>query len=156
MRILMVVMGRSIPKTKIGIRMMNIGYLFFRNNHSDPNFKSLRITDLISFGKTSGTLLVGRIVTDWFDLDPQKDNWVYNINALIGRNIEVELKGLQILRGEKDIKITVYDKYNQPKELFNICCIKAKGIQLSDINLRGRIQLGTLDSRRNSHFDRKK
>lgn len=143
--------GVGIPKTNLGVGFVNIGYLFFRHGKG-ADVKSLRIVDMISLGQKSGAFLGAVVETSWFELDPNEDNWAYNINWLIGKKIEVELSGFQILRGETDISLKFFDEYNKPKELVNRCCTKANGIQFSSIKIRAIVERGTLDSN-NAKFD---
>lgn len=152
MKIGLVGAGIGIPKTNLGVGFLNIGYLFLRNGKNDKNVKSLRIVDLVSVGQKSGTFLAAGVETKWFELDPQRDNWAHNSNWLIGKRIEAELSGFQLVKGETDITLKVYDEYNQPKELVNRCCTKASGIQFSSIKIRGIVQRGLLDST-NARFD---
>jgi hypothetical protein len=85
-------------------------------------------------------------------MDSKKDNWAYNTNWLIGKKVEMELSGFQILKGETDILFKVFDKDNRAKELMNRCCMEARGIQFSSIVVRGVIDWGTIDYR-NAKFD---
>ncbi|MGD9217162.1 MAG: hypothetical protein PVJ84_20290, partial [Desulfobacteraceae bacterium] len=94
-----------------------------------------------------GTLIAGGVETDWFELDPVKDNWAYNTIWLIGKIVEIKMEGMQVLRGQTDIEVVFYDKYNRPKELAKRCCLKSNGTQFSGIKVRGVVTKSCVDSK---------
>ncbi len=98
--------GIGIPRTNLGVSVLNIGKMFFRNGINDPKEKALLIHDLISVCGKSGTFLAAGIVTDWFELDPINDNWAYNTNWLIGKKVEVDISGPQIVRGKEIFQLS--------------------------------------------------
>lgn len=139
--------GVGIPKTSIGVGLFNIGKIFFRESANSVKETVYNIGDLISLGQKSGTFIAGGVETDWFELDPIKDNWAYNTIWLIGKKVEIKMTGLQVLRGQTDIEVVFFDKYNRPNELAKRCCLKSMGTQFSEIKIRGVVQRAYVDSK---------
>lgn len=147
MRVGVVGCGIGIPKTNLEVSALNIGMLYFRRYPKDPEETILTVRDLLTYGGKSGTFLVTGIETDWFELDPKKDNWAHNTIWMIGKKIEVEVHGSQFLRGTVDVSVKVFDKYNQSRELVAQCCLKAGGIQSSSMKIRGVVCRSSMDKR---------
>lgn len=139
--------GIGIPKTSLGVGLFNIGKMFLREHKNSDKETVFDIGDFISIGQRSGTFIAGGIETDWFELDPLKDNWAFNTFWLLGKKVEIKLNGLQVLRGQADIEVVFFDKYNRPSELTKRCCLKSKGTQFSEIKIRGFVQKGYVDSK---------
>lgn len=139
--------GIGLPRTNLEVSGANIGMLYFRRFKNDPETVILAIRDMISVGGKSGTFLVTGLETQWFVLDPKRDNWAHNTIALIGKKVEIEVSGCQLLRGKVDVSVKVFDKYNQAKELVAQCCLKAGGIQFSKMKIRGVVDRSSMDPR---------
>lgn len=139
--------GFGIPKTSLGVGLFNIGKIFLRHSASNNKETVFNIGDLISVGQKSGTFIAGGVETDWFELDPVKDNWAYNTIWLIGKKVEIKIKGMQVLKGQTDIEVVFFDKYNRPKELAKRCCLKSNGTQFTEIKVRGVVTKGHVDSK---------
>ncbi len=129
--------GIGVPKTNLEIGAFNGARISFRRALGLPSMSRLSVRDLISLGSKSGTFLASLIITDWFELDPKEDNWAYNTNCLIGKTVEIEVSGLTLGRGEVDIAVRFFDKYNKSKELVTRCCVKSTGGQISPTKVRG-------------------
>ncbi|MCP3931193.1 MAG: hypothetical protein GY705_19080 [Bacteroidetes bacterium] len=138
-------LGIGIPETKIEVGALNMAKLYFRQNLNDAKLTKLDVRDLISFGGKSGTFLFGALETEWFELDPTKDNWAHNTNSLIGNKIEIEVSGIVVQWGTVDIAVTFFDKYNQSKELVKQCCVEvAGGVQVSTMKVRGVVSMSKI------------
>ncbi len=141
--------GVGIPKTSLGVGLGSVGKMYFRELMDKGEEKaSCVIGDLISIGQKSGTFIVGGVTTRWFDLDPVKDNWIHNLNWLMGKTAEIKISGLQaVTGGTADIEVIVMDKDNRPSELVKRVGIKTDGTQLTEIAVRGVIQKSDVDSK---------
>jgi hypothetical protein len=140
-------LGVGIPKTILGVGFFNVGKIFLREYEKSNKEFVYNIGDLFSLGQKSGTFLAGGIETDWFELDPVKENWAFNTVWLIGKKLEIKMGGLQVLRGQADIEVVFFDKYNRPNELAKRCCLQSKGSSFSEIKIRGVAQRGHVDSK---------
>ena len=136
--------GIGIPKTKFQIGTLSIAKIYLRRGVHDKNLKRLHVQDLISIGGKSGTFIWTAVRTKWFELDPAKDGWAHNANALIGRKIEMLISGIAGKWGTVDFTLKQFDKYNQSKVLVDQCCIDVEGIQFSDMKLRGVVSISKI------------
>jgi len=138
--------GVGIPKTSMGVGLFNIGKVFLREYENSKKESVYNIGDLFSLGQKSGTFIAGGIETDWFELDPVTEKWAFNTVWLIGKKVEIKMEGLQVLRGQADIEVVFFDKYNRPNELAKRCCLNSKGTSFSEIKIRGVAHRGYVDS----------
>lgn len=134
--------GVTIPwgkKGSLGLSVLCEGYIRFRHNVWSKASEPLLIHDLVSISDSSA-LVCNQIKTDWFRVSPEKSNWIYNRNALLGRTFDLEVSGANIVRGKVDISLTVYDKLGDPQVLIDKCCIDAWGVQIAPFKVRGKLK----------------
>lgn len=139
--------GFGVPKTSLGVGLFNFGKIFLREYENCKKETVYNIGDFFSLGQKSGTFIAGGIETDWFELDPVNENWAYNTIWLIGKKVEIKMEGLQVVRGQADIEVVFFDKYNRPNNLVKRCCLKSNGTSFSEIKIRGVTQRGYVDSK---------
>ena len=140
-------LGIGVPKTSIGVGAA-IGKLYFRENPQTVKEKALTISDLLSVGQKSGAFLMGGVTTKWFDLDPIKENALYNFYWLLGKKAEIKISGVQLVRkGSADIEINAWDKNGQVYNLLNRKDLQTDGTQFAELKVRGVIQPGEIDSK---------
>ena len=113
-------LGIGVPKTSLGLGAAT-GKLYFRDNPCSVKEKALTVSDLLSVGQKSGAFLLGGVTTTWFDLDPIKENTLYNFYWLLGKKAEIKISGIQLVRkGTADIEINAWDKNGQVYELLTL------------------------------------
>lgn len=140
-------LGIGVPKTSIGVGAA-IGKLYFRENPQTVKEKALTISDFLSVGQKSGAFLMGGVTTKWFDLDPIKENALYNFYWLLGKKAEIKISGVQLVRkGSADIEINAWDKNGQVYNLLNRKDLQTDGTQFAELKVRGVIQPGEIDSK---------
>jgi len=139
-------LGVGIPKTSLGVGAA-IGKLYFRENTHKDSEKVLVISDMLSFGQKSGAFLLGGVTTKWIELDPIKENSLYNIYGLLGKHAEIKISGVQLVtRGHADIEINAWGKDGQVQQLFNRKDVATDGTQFAEIKVRGVVRQGEIDS----------
>lgn len=91
-----------------------------------------------SIGGKSGTFIFSGFETKWFELNPQNDGWARNANSLIGKKVQLEVSGVVAKWGSVDITLSLFNKYNESKELVKQCCVEVKGgLQFSNMKVQG-------------------
>lgn len=135
-------LGLGIPGTNLGASTGNMARIFFRHGPADKNIRALAVNDMLCGGDKTGAFRLTAFETKWFDLDPKKDSWAYNLWALLRRKARIDAKGvLAGPFGTVDISITVFDKYDHGNELVSRCCIESPfGWQFSDSSVTGIIE----------------
>lgn len=145
MKIGVVGFGAGIPKTNLGIGVLNMAKLYFRHSLVDKNIVRLQINDLISLGGKSGSFIFSGFRTKWFDLNPQNDSWARNSSSLLGKKVQLELSGVVAMWGGVDVTLTLFNKYNEGKDLVKQCCVEAdRGIQFSNMKVQGTIAISKI------------
>lgn len=140
-------LGIGIPKTRLGVGAA-IGKLYFRQDAKKDKEKVLVISDLLSVGQKSGAFLFGGVTTKWFELDPIKENWLYNSYWLLGKKAEIKISGIQLIRkGAADIEINAWGKDGHVHQLLNRKDLMTDGTQFAEIKVRGVIRRGEVDSK---------
>ena len=136
MKIVITGFGLSIPKTGLGLNLLAGSYVAFRYSEKTP-YVVMGLTDALSIGSKSETVVVGHVETHWFFVDPVKHNWVTNVIGLIGKKAEIEVVGTLLIKGETDLKFTVYDKGGNVNELISKVDVKSSGLQIANTKVRG-------------------
>jgi hypothetical protein len=133
--------GVGIPRTNLQVSAINIVKIYLRHGPNDNNIVKLGVNDMVSVGGRSGAFIFSGFQTKWFELDPKKDGWARNPISLIGKKVRIKVSGVVAKLGSVDIVVTLFDKYNQGKDLVNQCCIEVEGgIQFSESKVMGVIE----------------
>ena len=129
-------LGIGIAKTGLGANLVSGTYISMRMG---PKVKPrvFGITDSLSLGSDSSTLLVGHVATGWFKVKPEKDPFFMKPENLLGKKVDVSVSGTIIVGGNVDVKITVYDEYDAAKEMISRVDVESSGFQLSTTKIRG-------------------
>jgi hypothetical protein len=86
-----------------------------------------------------GTLAFAAIDTHWLDVDPVKDNWLYNPWLIAkGHSVEIEIDAGALSTKKVDVHIKVFhaNKIKHQTDLYNV---PAKGTQVTTLIIRGDI-----------------
>lgn len=133
--------GVGIPRTNLQVSAINMVKLYLRHGLYDKNIVKLGVNDMVSVGGRSGAFLASVFETKWFELDPKNDAWARNPIFLIGKKMRIEVSGVVAQLGSVDIIVTLFDKYNQGKELVNQCCVEVRGgFQFSESKIMGVVE----------------
>lgn len=95
------------------------------------------IRDTLSAGSASGTLAVAYLDTDWFPVNSDVCSWAAAPELLIGKRIDIEMKGTVPGAGKVDIQINVLDYLGNKTTFLNVGDVRAKGFQLTSLSVRG-------------------
>jgi hypothetical protein len=115
-----------------------IAKLYFRGDSLAENEKVLTVKDLHYVKPKSDGCLLGQVTTKWFDLDPVKENWLFNLHRLDGIKTEIKISGRQLVAtGTTDIEINAWGKYGRVHQLLNRKDVQTDGTSFTEFNVQG-------------------
>lgn len=97
------------------------------------------IVSNFDLGGNNGTLFGSYIKTAWMKIDTNKHKWLCSKRSLIGKQGDVELKGMLVFQGKVDVVFTIFDGNNESKFNISKVDIEASGGQLATTKIRGEI-----------------
>ncbi len=126
--------GLGVPKITGSVSFAMEGTLRLKDSNGNENW--LKVGKPISADARTGTMLLASAETDWINVDPIKDNWMYNPHALgKGYEMEIEVEGKILWTTEVDVKIKVFkdERLKYSTELYNV---KSDGSQWASVIVR--------------------
>lgn len=131
--------GVGLPGKTILVSVLNHGQIFLRDANQNETIISVR--QLISANEKTGAFLAAGVSTDWIQLDPVKDNWLYNPWPLAKDHImQIETSMGSLITTSVDISLIVFqnnrEKYKS--EFFNVV---ADGSQWASFIVRSSVSV---------------
>jgi hypothetical protein len=115
-----------------------IGKLYFRGEGLGANEKILTVKDMLYVKQKPGIFLLGGVSTKWFNLDPIKENWLFNLHRLVGIKTEIKISARQlVVTDTADIEINAWGKYGQMHQLLNRKELQTEGVHFEELNVQG-------------------
>lgn len=141
---------------------LNMGKIRIRHGLYDDNTIRLQIHDMLAVGSRSSSWVGSAFETEWFDINPVTNTWVYDIPALMNYKARLEVEGPlfkntitdaigagkvadavgigESYRGVK-INLFTFSKFGEEKKLFSHDSAPVKGgIQVSHAKVTGILQ----------------
>lgn len=97
------------------------------------------IRDTLSAGSASGTLAISFLDTEWFPVNSDICSWAEKPDLLIGKRIDIEMKGTVPGAGKVDVRIKTLDSLGNKTTFLNVGDVSVKGFQLTSLNVRGEL-----------------
>lgn len=130
--------GFSLTNINFGI---NVGTVMGLSMRATPKAKPYHfgIYSIGGFGGKSGTVVLGYIKTAWMRVDYDKHSWLYDKKFLIGKKVQIELKGTLIIRGKVDVNLKIIGEDKEIKFSLSKVDIESIGGQFQETAVRGII-----------------
>lgn len=141
---------------------LNIGKIRIRHGQYDDNTTRLQIHDMLSVGSRSSSWVGSAFETEWFEINPVTNTWVYDIPVLLNHKARLEVEGplfkntitdavgagkvtdtIGIGESYRSVRIALYtiDKYGEEKKLISHDSAPVRGgIQVSHAKVTGILQ----------------
>lgn len=128
--------GARVGNTGFGVNL-SAGFHIAIKRHPTDIPVIFSVSNHLSLGSASGTLVGSFIHTDWFEIDTLSAPLFGEPRSLIGKHLGILVTGTLIGSGTVDIKIESYDQFGHAKTMLHLVNIKAKGMQVSSSAARG-------------------
>jgi hypothetical protein len=141
---------------------MNMGKIRIRHSFYDSGIIRLQIHDMLSVGARSASWVGSAFETEWFDINPKTNTWVYDLPIFLNFKARLEVDGplfkntitdmlgagkaadaLGLGESYQGVKVALYhiDKYGEEKKLFSHDSAPVRGgIQVSHAKVTGILQ----------------
>ncbi|WP_435235301.1 hypothetical protein ACR30L_16280 [Psychromonas sp. PT13] len=139
-KVLVVTAGMGVPGTKLGITAMKYAYLAIQKVKGGE-VQNYALDQFFEVGGKSSTLVMSTAITEWFKVNPKHEDFFSQRTNLLGKTIQIEIKGLLIpgVTTKVDVKVDVVNQYGESIASANGIDIPATGNQLGASSLRGKI-----------------
>ena len=126
---------------KIGLNVLSAAYIEIKQT-ANAIPRIFAVVKSPSVGGNSGTLVIGHVQTDWFDLDLNSaaEMTLAKLVSKKNRTIDLEVKNMLLGSGKCDIKATLINDKGVGLQLFERFDIPCIGGQLSETKIRGDLR----------------
>lgn len=131
--------GVALGNTGFGVNALTGAYIEIRRSkHFGPC--KLALAKAGGLGSDTGSIVLGHVQTDWFQVNEDLHPWLASLENLVGKTGQVEVTGALIAGGRVDIQFDVISDQGDIKSLRSKANIKSSGLQLSSTKVRGIIR----------------
>jgi len=133
-------LGLSIKPLNLGVNAISGAYLNFRYSSSSNVVYTIAITNTLSIGGKSGSLIYGQVQTEFFPVLPERHPWAKNIDTLkeiVGQNVELSVGGMLLGDGNVTVKLVSIDDNYNTNTLISKANVPAIGGQAATTMVKG-------------------
>lgn len=131
--------GLKLPLFGTGLNVATIGFISIRPGENGP-IQIFRIQDTMNLKSGSASAVFSMLSTDWTFVDSKEHPWVCRAEQLIGKTIQIEITGAMFGAGKADVQLSLIADNNSVQSLWLRFDIQSKGLQLSDVKVRGVLE----------------
>lgn len=93
----------------------------------------------MSLKSSSASAIFSMMSTEWTFIDSKRHPWICGAERMIGKTIEIEVTGAMFGAGKADVRLSLLDESGNAETLWTRFDIQSKGLQLSDVKVRGKL-----------------
>lgn len=131
--------GIGLANTGFGVNAVSGCYVEIRENWG-ASTRVYGVTDHLSLGSDSSTILVGHVSTEWMKIKEGKPRELLKHTNLVGKLSDITVSGTTIGSSNADVTVKVVDDTGTPVTVIDKMGIKASGFQISSTKIRGKLK----------------